>query len=228
MARTAWPTVLSGDSWSASQHNTYGRDNDLAYWVYTTAGDLAYATSSSTLARLAKPTTGNGVLQMSTAGAPSYVEAPSTDAYKVLRVAAAGGWEKAVSSGLHKIGYANGVSDQNFAGGWADITGASVTLALDVKCTIIVVGLAFGYNNTSNYGNRFVVRGVIDGTADADQNGIGMGTWPQSPVNQTLAYVWYKTGVLAGSRITKLQCTALGNPNYVTSFRMVALAFAEN
>lgn len=52
MARTAWPTVISGDSWSASQQNTYGRDNDLAYWVYTTAGDLAYATSSSALTRL--------------------------------------------------------------------------------------------------------------------------------------------------------------------------------
>lgn len=53
MARTAWPTVLSGDGWTASQHNTYGRDNDLAYWIFTTAGDMAYATSSSVLARLA-------------------------------------------------------------------------------------------------------------------------------------------------------------------------------
>lgn len=52
MARTAWPTVISGDSWTASQHNTYGRDNDLAYWPYTTAGDLAYASSSTTLTRL--------------------------------------------------------------------------------------------------------------------------------------------------------------------------------
>jgi len=52
MARNAWPTVFTGDSWSAAQHNTYGRDNDAAYWVYTNPGDLAIASAANTLKRL--------------------------------------------------------------------------------------------------------------------------------------------------------------------------------
>lgn len=54
MARNAWPTVFSGDSWSAAQQNTYGRDNDAAYWVFEQAEDLAVAAGSDTLKRLAK------------------------------------------------------------------------------------------------------------------------------------------------------------------------------
>lgn len=52
MTRTAWPTVSAGQVWTAANFNTYCRDNDLAYWKYTTAGDLVYADASNSLARV--------------------------------------------------------------------------------------------------------------------------------------------------------------------------------
>lgn len=46
------PTVATGDSWTAAQHNTYIRDNFTALWPYTDAGDIAYATSATTLGKV--------------------------------------------------------------------------------------------------------------------------------------------------------------------------------
>jgi len=43
------PTVATGDSWSAAQHNTYIKNNFSELWPYTAYGDFAYAASSSTL-----------------------------------------------------------------------------------------------------------------------------------------------------------------------------------
>ena len=45
-------TAVTGATYTAAQYNTHVRDNFTAIWVYTTAGDIAYATSSTTLARL--------------------------------------------------------------------------------------------------------------------------------------------------------------------------------
>lgn len=53
MAYSAVPTVVTGDSWSAANHNTYLRDNLAALWPFTAAGDIAYASSATALARLA-------------------------------------------------------------------------------------------------------------------------------------------------------------------------------
>lgn len=58
MGRIAWPTVNTGDGWSAGQHNTYGRDNDLAYWKGTAAGDTDYYTGATNKAGLAIGTPG--------------------------------------------------------------------------------------------------------------------------------------------------------------------------
>ena len=52
MAYSTVPTVNDGDTWSAAQHNTYIRDNFSALWPYTTAGDMAVATSSTIIERL--------------------------------------------------------------------------------------------------------------------------------------------------------------------------------
>lgn len=46
------PTVVTGDMWTAAQNNTYIRDNFSALWPYTAAGDMAYASSSSTLSKI--------------------------------------------------------------------------------------------------------------------------------------------------------------------------------
>ena len=45
-------TAITGATYTAAQYNTYTRDNLTAIWVYTTAGDIAYATGATTLARL--------------------------------------------------------------------------------------------------------------------------------------------------------------------------------
>jgi hypothetical protein len=70
MAYNAVPTVATGDSWSASQHNTYIRDNFTALWPYTTAGDLAFASASNALSRL--PKVAGGLLYGGVSG-PDYL-----------------------------------------------------------------------------------------------------------------------------------------------------------
>ena len=45
-------TAVTGATYTAAQYNTHTRDNLTAIWVYTTAGDLTYASSSTSLARL--------------------------------------------------------------------------------------------------------------------------------------------------------------------------------
>ena len=58
--------------WTASQHNTYVRDNFASLWPYTAAGDLAYAASSSSLAKLSSGTEGQ-ILTVSS-GVPAWTD----------------------------------------------------------------------------------------------------------------------------------------------------------
>jgi len=53
MSYSPVPTVVTGDTWTASQHNTYIRDNFAALHPYTTRGDIAYLNSTGILARRA-------------------------------------------------------------------------------------------------------------------------------------------------------------------------------
>lgn len=53
MAFSSGFTAVTGATFLASQYNTYVRDNFTAIWVFTTAGDMIYATSSTVAARLA-------------------------------------------------------------------------------------------------------------------------------------------------------------------------------
>jgi len=46
-------TAVTGATYTAAQYNTHTRDNLTAIWVYTTVGDIAYATGAATLAKLA-------------------------------------------------------------------------------------------------------------------------------------------------------------------------------
>lgn len=70
MAYTAVPTVVTGQTYLASDYNSYVKDNMSALWPYTTAGDISYATSSSTLARVGIGST-NQVLTVES-GAPKW------------------------------------------------------------------------------------------------------------------------------------------------------------
>lgn len=61
-------TAVVGATYTASQYNTYVRDNFTAIWVGTTAGDIDYYTSASAKTRLAIGTAGQ--ILMSTGSAP--------------------------------------------------------------------------------------------------------------------------------------------------------------
>lgn len=54
-------TAVTGATYTAAQYNTHTRDNFTAIWVYTTAGDIAYATSATALARLGIGAVGNNL-----------------------------------------------------------------------------------------------------------------------------------------------------------------------
>lgn len=73
MSYSTFPTVVTGDSWSAAQHNTYIRDNFTALWPYTTAGDISYAISGTVLTRLGIGTE-NYVLGISS-NSPAWIDA---------------------------------------------------------------------------------------------------------------------------------------------------------
>lgn len=61
MAYTAVPIVATGDLWTASNHNTYIRDNFAAGVpdIFSAKGDLAAASAADTAGRLAVGTNGN-------------------------------------------------------------------------------------------------------------------------------------------------------------------------
>lgn len=57
------PPVNSGDIWSASQHNTYIRDNMSALWPYVNAGDIAISSSTTSLSKVAMTSDSDKVLK---------------------------------------------------------------------------------------------------------------------------------------------------------------------
>lgn len=83
MAYSVVPTVVTGDSWSAAQHNTYIRDNFTALWPYTTKGDIAYAATTTTLGRL--PIGSEGEILSSISGALDWVAATAAEKYCFIR-----------------------------------------------------------------------------------------------------------------------------------------------
>ncbi len=58
------PTVATGDLWTASNHNTYIRDNFAAGVpdIFAAAGDLAYATGANVAGRMGIGSAGNSLL----------------------------------------------------------------------------------------------------------------------------------------------------------------------
>lgn len=70
MSYSTVPTVAPGDAWSASQHNTYLRDNLSAIWKGTTAGDMDYYSGPSDKTRLPLSP---GSMLMAGASAPVWV-----------------------------------------------------------------------------------------------------------------------------------------------------------
>lgn len=71
MAYTVVPSVVTGQTYSAANYNTYVKSNFDAVWKYTTAGDIVYATDAASLARLALG--GVGSLLRAGASAPNWL-----------------------------------------------------------------------------------------------------------------------------------------------------------
>jgi len=65
-------TAVVGATYTASQYNTYVRDNFTAIWVGTTAGDIDYYTSSSAKTRVAIGA--NGYYLESNGSAPQWTQ----------------------------------------------------------------------------------------------------------------------------------------------------------
>lgn len=82
MAFGTVPLVATSDSWTASQHNTYLRDNMAAIWVGTTAGDTDYYTSATAKSRLAIGTANQ--IMRSTGSAPAWADLSTITAAKAL------------------------------------------------------------------------------------------------------------------------------------------------
>lgn len=72
MAFSSVPTVATSDSWTASQHNTYIKDNFSAVWVGTTAGDIDYYSSATAKTRIAKGSAYQALRMKSDATVPEW------------------------------------------------------------------------------------------------------------------------------------------------------------
>lgn len=204
--RIAWPTVASSDTWTATQFNTYMRDNDLAYWVFNNSGDTVYATSSTTLAARIKGSA--GAVRYSTGSVPAWTAKKST-------VGMFHDWQTADFS-----------NDQDFKTSWEDVTGSSVTLTLTVTCTVVIIATVTGYNKrATNNLYPFEIRGVIDGVADAANKPYNRSQNPAR--NEAMGYIYYSSGITSGSRIAKLQSDYNSDWNHITQGRIIAFALVD-
>src|SRR5688572_9110294 len=142
MPFTVNPTVVPGDTWTASNQNTYIKDNFDALFVGLQQGDMDYYNSPNTLARLTKPTLAsvmvhNGII-------PSWLAKGA--ARSVLRVNAAGTGFEFGSSGIKVASYYNDVGHTYGSTTERDMPNSSGTFVLDSPSTIVAIGRVFTLN----------------------------------------------------------------------------------
>jgi hypothetical protein len=183
MAYTTVPTVATGDTWSAANHNTYIKDNFAAVWPGTTAGDMDYYTSATAKSRLAIGTSGTVLTSSGTAPQWSATSALTNTPGSVHAV----GW---IETGAGSAGAS-----------YTDVV--SVTLTTTKTCTIIA--MASVNMNSSGASKYSYVRLSIDGTTNPSGNNVGMtyGTSVQNADTNS-----QKTGTTAGSKVVKVQVSA--------------------
>lgn len=133
MAYNALPTVATSDAWTASQHNTYIKDNFASVWVGTTAGDLDYYTSSTTKSRLAIGSSYQ--LLRSTGTAPAWVSLSTVMANAAIVASQAAGDLVYASSATAISRLAIGTSYQllrstGSAPAWVSLSTATANTAL--------------------------------------------------------------------------------------------------
>lgn len=238
MAYTSGFTAVTGATYTAAQYNTYTRDNLTAIWVYTTAGDIAYATSATTLARRAlvvgglmyggastpswRALTIGGILYGG-ATAPEWLAKPSSlTSYLTNTSSGTPAWaSKGLLAATGLVAFTPGQTDTT--GSFVDVTGATLNLSLPSGNTYTVVALAGASCWVSNTSYSCQVIAVIDGTADTNQIYIGSNLVTGLPIG------YYRTGIVDGTRTVKLQFRvySAGATAHFERGWLIALAFTE-
>lgn len=198
-------TAVTGATYTAAQYNTHTRDNFNAIWVYTTAGDIAYATGATALNRLAIGANNTTVL-MPASGAPSWSHSPAIKG--VLHAEASVYWTGEIT----KTGTT-----------FTDITSASVDIVITQTCTIRMH--AEGHFASGTEGNRSTVQGSIGGTVDPQSDDTK--PWTTNGVYVAYGYVYKRAGVPAGTITCKMQYKGGGGAVYHNSGRILVEAFVE-
>ena len=179
-----------------------------AIWVGTAKGDIEYYLSNVAKQRLAKPASITSILQMTTAGVPSWVD-PS-----------------GLAAQVHKVGLVDFAPDANYGGGsFADVSGATKTLVTTRTCTFVVFTALTAYMTFSGSGKVTQLNTVINAVSKGFSASVGSESPPR---NQSILGLSYATGVPSGSRICKLQAMAdSGDATHVTNGTMLILAIGE-
>lgn len=198
-------TAVTGATYTAAQYNTHTRDNLTAIWVYTTAGDISYATGATALSRLAIGANTTTVL-MPSAGVPSWSHAPAVKG--ILHAEAS-----VYFTGEHTTTSAS----------FTDKTGATVDIVTTQTCTIRM--LIEGHIACGTPGSRATVQGVIGGTADPNNDSTK--PWTSDGYYVPFAGVYKRTGVTAGTITCKAQFKSGGGTVYMESGRILVEAFVE-
>lgn len=162
------PTVASGDLWTASDHNTYIRDNFAAGVpdIFAAAGDLVYGSAANVAARLAIGANGyylrsNGnAPYWSTITFPTEIPAQSGNSGKFLTTngaAVSWGWPIPVISLAEKTSAYNISSTV-----YLEVLSGTITMPSAGK----LVAIAAGQYKSNTSGDIAMVKLQIDGTDD--------------------------------------------------------------
>lgn len=204
MATSVVPTVVTGDTWTAANHNTYIRDNLNELLQYQQAEDLIVGAGAGALKRLAKGANGS-YLGINNSGALAYSNITMPKSIH--------------ASIMGDISVEKTTTSTSFV----DI-GLDATLTLTKTCTVFV--FAAGSLATGNSSYPTAVRAVVGGTAMANNNALPITYMTQYA---PFSLVWMRTGVAAGSQIVKVQLKSgnAGTTAYFSGGYIVAIAFEE-
>lgn len=182
-------TAVTGATYTAAQYNTHTRDNLTAIWVYTTAGDMAYASSATTLSRLAIGA--NGSYLESTGSAPQWTKfyrylpfllnttvalSAGDDAVRFRIPSALNGWDVASVAGSRKSGT-----------GTPTIQIRNVTDSVDVLSTRLTIDS--GETDSSTAATPAVINTSNDSVATGDQFAIDV-----DDAGTSTLFMWVEIG----------------------------------
>jgi hypothetical protein len=200
-------TAVTGATYTAAQYNTHVRDNLTAIWVYTTAGDIAYAAGATSLARLGIGANNTTVL-MPASGVPSWSHEPAIKG--ILHTAAT-------------VYFTSGGGQTTTSTSFVDVTNGTVNIVTTQTCTIRM--FSEGHISCNSAGARCTAQGVIGGTADPEADGTK--PWTSNNYYVPFANVYRRAGVTAGTITCKLQFKSGGGTVYFDSGRIIVEAYVE-